>query len=121
MPSAVASSSHTWLLLRFIDKLFFHLKGLVGRVAHTAADTDGAVVTKIAPDFPMIIGVSVLEVIDNGRLREVKEDSDCTQEQVATALKITRQQYQLYESSKENNRKIRIDLLKKNFIVFCLF
>ncbi|NMA26100.1 MAG: helix-turn-helix transcriptional regulator [Clostridiales bacterium] len=52
-------------------------------------------------------------MVNNGRLREVREDKDYTQEQVAIKLKITRQQYQLYES---NKRKIPVDLLRE----FCL-
>lgn len=42
------------------------------------------------------------------RLRDLREDKDLKQEDVAKVLKITRQQYQLYESGK---RKIPIDLL----------
>ena len=34
------------------------------------------------------------------RLRDIREDSDKKQEEVAEILKITRQQYQLYESGK---------------------
>jgi transcriptional regulator with XRE-family HTH domain len=54
-----------------------------------------------------------VNMVNNGRLREVREDKDYTQEQVAIKLKITRQQYQLYES---NKRKIPVDLLRE----FCL-
>lgn len=42
------------------------------------------------------------------RLRDLREDKDLKQEDIAKVLKITRQQYQLYESGK---RKIPIDLL----------
>ena len=42
------------------------------------------------------------------RLRDLREDNDLKQEDIAKALKITRQQYQLYESGK---RKIPVDLL----------
>ena len=34
------------------------------------------------------------------RIRDMREDSDMSQEQVAQVLGITRQQYQLYESGK---------------------
>ena len=34
------------------------------------------------------------------RLRDVREDCDKKQEEIAAALNITRQQYQLYESGK---------------------
>jgi transcriptional regulator with XRE-family HTH domain len=46
------------------------------------------------------------------RLEETRLDHDETQEITAKKLKITRQQYQLYESGK---RKIPIDKLK----IFC--
>lgn len=42
------------------------------------------------------------------RLRDLREDHDLKQEAVARTLKITRQQYQLYESGK---RKLPINLL----------
>ncbi len=42
------------------------------------------------------------------RLRDLREDKDLKQEDIAKVLKITRQQYQLYESGK---RKIPVDLL----------
>lgn len=42
------------------------------------------------------------------RLRDLREDKDLKQEDVAKILNITRQQYQLYESGK---RKLPIDLL----------
>lgn len=42
------------------------------------------------------------------RLRDLREDKDLKQEDIARILKITRQQYQLYESGK---RKLPIDLL----------
>lgn len=48
----------------------------------------------------------------HNRLREVREDRDLNQEDVAAQLKITRQQYQLYESGK---RKLPIDKLE----MFC--
>ncbi len=54
-----------------------------------------------------------IDIINNGMLKQIREDMDYTQEQVAFALNITRQQYQLYESGK---RKLPIDLLKE----FCL-
>lgn len=44
------------------------------------------------------------------RLRDLREDKDLKQEDIAKFLNITRQQYQLYESGK---RKLPIDLLKK--------
>jgi len=34
------------------------------------------------------------------RLRDIREDSDKKQEEIASVLSITRQQYQLYESGK---------------------
>lgn len=42
------------------------------------------------------------------RLREIREDNDLLQKDVADILKITKQQYQLYESGK---RDIPVDLL----------
>ena len=42
------------------------------------------------------------------RLRDLREDKDLKQDEIARILKITRQQYQLYESGK---RKLPIDLL----------
>ena len=42
------------------------------------------------------------------RIRDLREDKDLKQEDVAKILNITRQQYQLYESGK---RKLPIDLL----------
>lgn len=48
------------------------------------------------------------------RLKDLREDKELKQEAIAIVLKITRQQYQLYESGK---RKIPIDLL----ITLCKF
>lgn len=48
------------------------------------------------------------------RMRDLREDRDLKQEDVAKILNITRQQYQLYESGK---RKLPIDLL----IELCAF
>lgn len=48
------------------------------------------------------------------RLRDTRTDKDQSQEEIAKALDITRQQYQLYESGK---RKLPIDKLK----TLCLF
>lgn len=48
------------------------------------------------------------------RLRDLREDNDLKQAYVASVLKITRQQYQLYESGK---RTLPIDLL----VVLCKF
>lgn len=42
------------------------------------------------------------------RLRNIREDNDKLQKDIAELLKITTQQYQLYESGK---RKLPIDLL----------
>lgn len=42
------------------------------------------------------------------RIREIREDNDLLQKDVADILKITKQQYQLYESGK---RDFPIDLL----------
>ena len=44
------------------------------------------------------------------RLRELREDYDKTQQNIADVLSITRPQYQLYESGK---RDLPIDLLKE--------
>jgi len=55
-----------------------------------------------------------LSIINNGRIKELREDRDYTQANVASVLKITHQQYQLYEA---NKRKLPIDLLK----ILCLF
>lgn len=46
----------------------------------------------------------------NRRLREQREDNDLTQKQIAERLKITYQQYQLYETGK---RQIPIDKFKE--------
>lgn len=43
------------------------------------------------------------------KLKELREDRDMTQNEVAIALGITRQQYQLYESEE---REIKLDKLK---------
>lgn len=43
------------------------------------------------------------------RLRELREDNDKTQNDIASVLGISRPQYQLYESGK---RSLPIDLLK---------
>ena len=48
------------------------------------------------------------------RLKDLREDKELNQEAIAIVLKITRQQYQLYESGK---RKLPIDLL----ITLCRF
>lgn len=42
------------------------------------------------------------------RIKETRVDRDCTQGQIANILRITQQQYQLYESGK---RTLPIDLL----------
>lgn len=42
------------------------------------------------------------------RIRDLREDKDLKQDDIANILKITRQQYQLYESGK---RKLPIDQL----------
>lgn len=44
------------------------------------------------------------------RMRDLREDKDLKQADVANVLNITRQQYQLYESGK---RQLPIDLLMK--------
>lgn len=46
------------------------------------------------------------------RMKDIRIDREETQEQIAAVLKITRQQYQLYESGK---RSIPVDLLS----MFC--
>lgn len=43
------------------------------------------------------------------RLRDLREDNDLLQKQIADILKITREQYQLYESGK---REIKVHQLK---------
>ena len=43
------------------------------------------------------------------RLRDLREDSDLSQEDIARQLKITKQQYQLYESGK---RSIPLELCR---------
>lgn len=48
------------------------------------------------------------------RMRDLREDNDFSQEQIAKELNITRQQYQQYESGK---RKLPIDKL----IALCRF
>lgn len=48
------------------------------------------------------------------RLRELREDNDKTQNDIASVLNISRPQYQLYESGK---RSLPIDLLKE----LCLY
>lgn len=48
------------------------------------------------------------------RLRDIREDADLTQKEVAEVLKITTQQYHLYESGK---RSLPVDLL----ISLCCF
>lgn len=42
------------------------------------------------------------------RLKDIREDRDLNQENIATVLKITRQQYQLYESGK---RELKLNQL----------
>lgn len=42
------------------------------------------------------------------RIRDLREDNDLNQQQIATYLGITQQQYQLYESGK---REIKLNLL----------
>lgn len=49
------------------------------------------------------------------RIKEVRIENDTTQQQVATMLKITQQQYQLYESGK---RTIPTDVLQAFCRVF---
>ena len=44
------------------------------------------------------------------RIRDIREDNDLTQKQVAEVLNITRPQYSLYETGK---REIPVHLLKK--------
>lgn len=43
------------------------------------------------------------------KLKELREDRDLTQNEIAEALGITRQQYQLYETG---SREIKLDKLK---------
>ncbi len=44
------------------------------------------------------------------RIRDIREDNDMTQQQVADVLQISRPQYSLYETGK---REIPVHLLKK--------
>ena len=44
------------------------------------------------------------------RIRDIREDNDMTQQQVADVLKISRPQYSLYETG---TREIPVHLLKK--------
>lgn len=44
------------------------------------------------------------------RIKEIRKDNDKSQKEIAEILKITQQQYQLYESGK---RSLPIDLLKE--------
>lgn len=48
------------------------------------------------------------------KLKELREDRDLTQQDIAEALGITRQQYQLYETG---TREIKLEKLK----TLCLF
>lgn len=49
------------------------------------------------------------------RIRDLREDKDKIQQEIADYLKITRPQYQLYESGK---RALPIDLLKELCIYY---
>lgn len=60
------------------------------------------------------IGGHNMGTIYKHRLKELREDKDITQQDIADILQITRQQYQLYESGE---REIKLDKLKS----LCLF
>lgn len=51
------------------------------------------------------------------RIRDVREDSDLSQQQVADLLQITRQQYQLYESGKREMPMHLFIVLAKHYNV----
>ncbi|MBR2305362.1 MAG: helix-turn-helix transcriptional regulator [Ruminococcus sp.] len=51
------------------------------------------------------------------RIRDVREDSDLSQQQVADLLDITRQQYQLYESGKREMPMHLFIVLAKHYNV----
>ncbi len=51
------------------------------------------------------------------RIRDMREDSDLSQAQVADILQITRQQYQLYESGKREMPMHLFILLAKHYKV----
>ena len=51
------------------------------------------------------------------RIRDVREDSDLSQQQVADLLNITRQQYQLYESGKREMPMHLFIVLAKHYNV----
>ena len=51
------------------------------------------------------------------RIRDVREDSDLSQQQVADLLDITRQQYQLYESGKREMPMHLFVVLAKHYNV----
>ena len=53
----------------------------------------------------IFLGVIIIYI---KRLRDIREDRDLTQKEVAEYLKITQQQYSLYESGK---RALTIDLI----------
>jgi len=54
-----------------------------------------------------------LVIIDNGKLKELREDKDYTQKHVALILNISQQQYQRYES---NSYPLPLNYLK----IICL-
>ncbi len=51
------------------------------------------------------------------RIRDVREDNDLSQQQVADLLNITRQQYQLYESGKREMPMHLFIVLAKHYNV----
>ena len=51
------------------------------------------------------------------RIRDVREDNDLSQQQVADMLNITRQQYQLYESGKREMPMHLFIVLAKHYNV----
>ena len=51
------------------------------------------------------------------RIRDVREDNDLSQQQVADLLNITRQQYQLYESGKREMPMHLFIVLAKHYDV----
>ena len=51
------------------------------------------------------------------RLRDLREDNDLSQQQIADILEITRQQYQLYESGKREIPLHLVIILAKHYNV----
>ena len=65
----------------------------------------------------MVILIGRLSMYVYQRLRDVREDADKKQEDIALVLNITRQQYQLYESGKREMPMHHFVLLAKYYNV----